>query len=125
MLSPLMNTDRHRTARDPLPIWLAVLLAAQCRATGGNRGHAVSWVRELDRAMYTNDGTTDEVIEPLGVSLEHGQTLAVSWRPGETAYTIEVYGQKRMCAWAPDPCGDASTRPDSLRKMTRQGFGLR
>jgi hypothetical protein len=43
--------------------------------------------------VYTNAGHEDERIEPLGVRLTGGQTLAVSWMPGETAYTFEVYGE--------------------------------
>ena len=31
-----------------------------------------------------------ELIQPLGVYLRGGQTLAVYWTPGDTAYTLEV-----------------------------------
>ena len=82
----------------PVPIWLAALFAAQCLADDGNQRHAVPWDCVSGRAVYTNDRAAVELIEPLGVSLERGETLAVSWRPGETAYTMEVYGRSQMCA---------------------------
>ena len=77
---------------EPLPIWLAVLMAASCRARSNSTHHAVRWHHSSGRAIYTNAGSEDERIEPLGVRLTGGQTLAVSWMPGETAYTLEVYG---------------------------------
>ncbi|HTS64855.1 MAG TPA: hypothetical protein VMH28_22685 [Candidatus Acidoferrales bacterium] len=43
--------------------------------------------------MYTNAGSEDERIEPLGIRLSRGKTLAVSWGPGETSYTLEVFEQ--------------------------------
>jgi len=82
----------------PVPVWLAALCAARCLAIDGSRHRAVPWDCVSGRAVYTNAGTTAERIEPLGVSLERGETLAVTWRPGETAYTMEVYGQSQMCA---------------------------
>jgi len=82
----------------PLPVWLAALVAAQCLASDENGGHAIPWNCVSGRAVYTNDGTAAEKIEPLGVSLERGQTLAVSWQPGATAYTMEVYGKSQMAA---------------------------
>jgi hypothetical protein len=84
------------------PIWLAALFAACCRASDGRAGHAVNWVCTSGRAVYTNAGAHVERIEPLGVNLHRGQTLAVHWISGETAYTIEVYGevyaQAEVCA---------------------------
>ena len=80
------------------PVWLAALLAAQCLAIDGKRRRVVPWDCVSGRAIYTNDGAATEFIEPLGVSLERGETLAVTWLPGETAYTMEVYGQSQMCA---------------------------
>jgi hypothetical protein len=93
-----MKVDKLRETGKPMPVWLSVLFATQCWATDGNRGHTVPWVCVLGRAVYTNAGATAEFIEPLGISLERGQTLAVSWRPGETTYTMEVYRQNHMCA---------------------------
>jgi len=43
-------------------------------------------------------GPATEMIEPLGVKLKGGHTIAVSWVPKETAYTIEVFRQFDCCA---------------------------
>ncbi|MBZ5582522.1 MAG: hypothetical protein LAQ30_10035 [Acidobacteriia bacterium] len=68
--------------------------ATQCLATRNGEDHAVSWDCISGRAVYTNAGADTETIEPLGVSLRGGQTLAVYWMPGETGYTVEIYGQQ-------------------------------
>jgi hypothetical protein len=80
------------------PIWLAVLLATSCEAQRNGENHAVRWDLVSGRAVYTNAGRDAEHIEPLGVSLMGGHTLAVYWMPGETAYTVEVYRQAELCA---------------------------
>jgi hypothetical protein len=76
-----------------VPVWLAALIAAPCEACGGGENHAVSWQCISGRAFYTNAGLETEMIEPLGVRLRGGHTLAVSWMPGETGYTVEVFRQ--------------------------------
>lgn len=87
------------SAREPRPIWLAALLATQCLATVNGQDHAVRWDCIAGRAIYTNHGMVAERIEPLGVHLQSGHTLAVYWRPGETNYTLEVYSQSNhYCA---------------------------
>lgn len=95
-------TERHQAANnhpsavqarwnhEPLPIWLAVLLATSCEAQSSSRNHAIRWNHISGRATYTNAGGEEERIEPLGVRLSRGQTLAVSWMPGDTTYTLEV-----------------------------------
>jgi hypothetical protein len=83
---------------EPTPIWLAALIASHCLAVADGARHAVRWHHESGRALYTNLGSATETIEPLGVSLQQGHTLAVSWIPGETAYTIEVFQQYDRCA---------------------------
>ena len=88
----------QRPAGDPLPIWLAALAAARCQANGNGEDHAVRWSCVSGRALYTNAGADAELIQPLGVRLQGGQTLAVYWLPGQTAYTVEVYRQDEMCA---------------------------
>jgi hypothetical protein len=88
----------QRPAGDPLPIWLAALAAARCQANRNGEDHAVRWSCVSGRAQYTNAGADAELIQPLGVRLQRGQTLAVYWLPGQTAYTMEVYGQDEMCA---------------------------
>ena len=79
---------------EPVPIWLAVLMATSCQAEVNGENHDVRWDCVAGRAVYKNSGRAEERIEPLGVSLLGGQTLAVSWIPGATAYTVEVFGQE-------------------------------
>ncbi len=88
----------ERPAGDPLPIWLAALAAARCQVNRNGKDHAVRWSCVSGRALYTNAGADAELIQPLGVRLQGGQTLAVYWLPGETDYTVEVYRQDEMCA---------------------------
>jgi len=88
----------QRPAGGPLPIWLAALAAARCQANRNGEDHAVRWSCVSGRALYTNAGADAELIQPLGVRLQGGQTLAVYWLPGQTAYTVEVYRQDEMCA---------------------------
>jgi hypothetical protein len=78
---------------EPLPVWFAVLRATDCEAKSDGAEHIVNWNCVSGRAVYTNDGAYTEQIEPLGVSLQRGHTLAVSWTPGDTAYTLEVIGK--------------------------------
>jgi hypothetical protein len=94
----MLTIQQPVTLSQLLPVWLAALFAAQCLATDGSRHRAVPWDCVAGRAVYTNAGATVERIEPLGVNLERGQTLAISWRPGETAYTMEVSGQSQLRA---------------------------
>lgn len=79
---------------EAVPIWLAVLMATSCQAQVNGENHDVRWDCVAGRAVYKNSGRTAERIEPLGVSLLGGQTLAVTWIPGATAYTLEVFGQE-------------------------------
>jgi len=74
------------------PVWLAALSAATCRTTGSGEAQAMRWDCVSGHAVYTNAGADIETIQPLGVSLEGGQTLSVCWAPGDTSYTFEVYG---------------------------------
>jgi len=85
-------------AGESLPIWLSVLMATSCQARSHDSNHDVRWDRVAGRAVYTNFGHDAERIEPFGVSLSVGETLAVYWVPGETAYTLEVYSQTEKCA---------------------------
>jgi hypothetical protein len=83
-------------AAQPAPIWMAALLATPCQAVASGEGHAVRWDCVSGRAIYTNQSSETEFIQPLGVRLEGGETLAVSWMPGETAYTLKVYNRKKQ-----------------------------
>jgi hypothetical protein len=93
--TPLPEANRPA---EPVPVWLSVLVAARCSAKRNGEHHAVRWDCVAGRAVYTNLGRDAEHIEPLGVSLLSGQTLAVYWVPGETAYTLEVYRHREKCA---------------------------
>src|ERR1035437_10144514 len=96
----LVRTPLPEASRpgEPLPIWLAVLFATSCEAQRNGENHAVRWNWVSGRALYTNAGRDAEHIEPLGVNLMGGHTMAVYWMPGETAYTVEVYRQTELCA---------------------------
>jgi hypothetical protein len=74
------------------------LIASRCQAVAGGEDHMVRWDHVSGRALYTNSGSETETIEPLGVRLQQGHTVAVSWIPGETAYTVEIYRQYDRCA---------------------------
>jgi len=76
-----------------IPIWFAALLAAQCQARAQDGDRDVSWNCISGRAVYTNRGVEEETIEPLGVRLQGGHSIAVSWGPGETSYTVEIFRQ--------------------------------
>jgi hypothetical protein len=80
-------------AAAPAPIWMAALLATPCQAVANGEDRVVRWDCASGRAMYTNSSEETEFIQPLGVRLQGGDTLAVSWMPGETAYTLEVYNR--------------------------------
>ena len=87
-----------RVPAEPVPIWLDVLRASSCEARRNGENHAVRWRWVSGRAVYTNSGRDAEHIEPWGVSLAGGQTMAVCWMPGETEYTVEVIGEAELCA---------------------------
>ena len=82
----------------PAPIWLAALIATRCQAIGAGAAHAIVWKSVAGWALYTNTGAGPELIQPLGVRLQVGESLAVSWGPGETAYRVEVYPRLVACA---------------------------
>jgi hypothetical protein len=83
---------------NPIPVWLAALLAARCQALANGEERVVRWSHVRGRAVYTNAGADAEVIQPFGIHLEGGHTVAVSWIPGETAYTVEVFRRYDHCA---------------------------
>jgi hypothetical protein len=83
---------------EALPIWFAALIASSCQARGNGQDHDVSWDCESGRALYRNDGAEAEFIHPFGVCLQGGHTLSVTWFPGETEYTFEVFRNLEHCA---------------------------
>jgi hypothetical protein len=88
----------HSALSDPVPIWFAVLLASGCYTMVNGCSHSVPWEWLGDRAVYTNTGAYAEVIDPLGVRVESGCTVAVFWPVGETGYSVETYAHSRACA---------------------------
>jgi hypothetical protein len=100
MTTSYRNSGPQGVASVKDPIWLAALVAARCSADDGSEGHSVCWNWISGRAVYTNAGLNTERIEPLGVDLQTGQTLAVSWMPGDTTYTLKVYWQIVMAGAA-------------------------
>ncbi len=84
--------------REARPIWLAALLATPFRATSATQQREVLWSCIAGRAVYTNSSTETEFIQPLGVKLQRGDTLAVFWTPGESEYTVEVYKPNELVA---------------------------
>jgi len=76
-----------------VPIWFAALIAIHCHARAKDEQRDVRWNCVSGRAVYTNHGAEEETIEPLGICLQGGQTLAVSWIPGQTSYTVEIFPQ--------------------------------
>jgi hypothetical protein len=94
----MAHSSEIQPVSEPAPIWFAALLASGCQATGNGRDHAVEWNCVSGRAIYTNAGTHTERIEPLGVTLMEGHTLAVGWASGETTYSLEVFRVFDQCA---------------------------
>jgi len=84
-----MDTDTT-AGLETTPIWMAALMAALCLADRDGKGATVRWNNVSGKALYTNSGSGPELIQPLGVFLRSGETLAVSWIPGDTSYTLEV-----------------------------------
>jgi hypothetical protein len=88
----MMKRDAPTAA--PAPIWLAALAASGCQAVSDRECRPIGWHLVGGRAVYTNLSPQAEVIEPLGVRLDRGETLSVTWIPGDTAYTVS----KTRCA---------------------------
>jgi hypothetical protein len=80
------------------PIWLAALVATGCEAVSDRECHQIGWNWVRGRAVYTNLRARSEEIRPLGVTVARGETLAVTWEPGETEYTLHVDRPAALCA---------------------------
>jgi len=85
--TPIKQTKHN----DHPPVWFAVLSAAQCRAVGNGEASEVRFDWVAGRALYTNSGANPEWIPALGVQVQSGHTLAVYWRPNDTAYSTEIF----------------------------------
>jgi hypothetical protein len=90
----MLSTERRQTETSPsqsLPIWMAALLAS-----GAER--SICWEWRSGRAVYTNGSAETETVEPFGVPVQRGETIAVTWLPGDTAYTIELHQPDSLAA---------------------------
>ena len=85
-----MITDSSNDYGESTPIWMAALMASRCLANRRGEDCAVRWCNVSGKALYTNSGADPEWIQPLGIYLQGGQTLAIWWTPGDTSYTVEV-----------------------------------
>jgi hypothetical protein len=94
---PASRAAAHTAGRidlgEAIPVWLAALIAASCQAAVNGTCRAIEWYSSAGRAVYTNSGGETELIHPLGIHLGQGDTLAVSWMPGQTEYSFEVLRQ--------------------------------
>ena len=77
--------------RQALPVWFAALINAHCQALMNGTPRTVRWSCVSGRAQYTNFGPDAELIQPFGIRLHGGHTLAVSWLPGDSTYNLEVF----------------------------------
>lgn len=94
----MMPATERRKTLEPLPIWMAALLASECQATVDGAERKIDWQCASGRALYTNGGTETEVILPFGVPVQGGETVVVSWLPGETSYTVELHRSDSLAA---------------------------
>jgi hypothetical protein len=95
---PILRHPEAQPPADPMPVWFAALIATRCHVSRNGVDQAVLWNCVSGRALYTNLGSDPELIRPLGVQLQRGQTLAVYWTPGESEYTLEVLGHAERVA---------------------------
>jgi hypothetical protein len=70
---------------------MAALLASGCHASANGTSRTIDWRLQSGRALYTNAGAETETLQPFGIPVRGGETLAVSWRPGDTSYTVELH----------------------------------
>jgi hypothetical protein len=91
----------HNDARysgESAPIWLDALLATGCRAVSDRECQPIGWRCVAGRAVYTNLNFHRVEIHPLGITIERGETLSVTWEPGETKYTLDVHRPDALCS---------------------------
>lgn len=78
------------------PIWLAALVATGCQVIADGDRRDVGWEFASGSATYTNAGSNPVRIDPFGVKLAGGETLSVTWVPGETEYTLRIDSPRVM-----------------------------
>jgi hypothetical protein len=89
-MGPLERRHTESGNSEPLPIWMAALLLSGCRARGSGGECDIVWQCASGRAVYTNGSMETQLIEPFGIAVPVGETIVVSWLPGETEYTVAV-----------------------------------
>lgn len=102
MLNPETTTPTVVESPTHLPIWFAALVANRCEAIDRAQAHSIHWTCISGKALYTNSRGEVVRIQPFGVCLQRGETLAVSWQPGATEYTLDVH--------SPTPAADYCRR---------------
>ena len=98
--APACRTAAEANTSDAVPIWMAALLASSCQVVANSEERSMRWDCVSGRAIYTNRSQETEFIQPLGVRLEGGDTLAVWWQPGATAYTWEIFNHSNTYYFA-------------------------
>jgi hypothetical protein len=96
----MLTTDRRHTtiAAEPLPIWMAALVARGCEAMVNGAARRIEWRCVSGRAVYTNAGPDTEMLLPFGIPVAGGDSVVVSWLPGDTSYTVELDRPDRLAA---------------------------
>jgi hypothetical protein len=95
----MLTTDRrHTTIAEPLPIWMAALVARGCEAMVNGAARKIEWQCISGRAVYTNVGAETETLLPFGIAVAGGDSVVVSWLPGDTSYTVELDRPGRLAA---------------------------
>lgn len=79
-----------RQVAEPLPVWAAALQASPCHVMARAATRRVDWQFDSGRALYTNVGQDLEFLVPFGVEIPSGETVSVTWTPGDTGYTVEL-----------------------------------
>jgi hypothetical protein len=86
------------TDAEPLPVWLAALMASGCEVRSSEGARQVDWRCISGRAVYTNRGAGAEVMLPFNLDVRQGETVTVAWLPGESGYTVELYEPDSLAA---------------------------
>jgi len=83
-----------RSALSGSSIWSAALSAVGCVATGtGGSSQPIEWQPARNCLKYTAKRAV--IVEPFGISLKPGETLAVRWKPGDTGYSMMLLQSQR------------------------------
>jgi hypothetical protein len=96
----MSTTDRcqSKTMGDPLPIWMAALVASECKVHSPHGVREVDWHCLSDHALYTNRDFEPEILLPFGLAVAGGETVVVTWLPGDTGYTVRLERRKSAAA---------------------------